>query len=605
MTSLDVAHASIRAALAHSAASAPDKVAVSRAGVQLTYAEWHARASRAATALAERTEPGAVVLVHLSEDRLDAVVGVVAAVLAGCRALPMSDRFAPAEVQRVADEYGARLVVVDDSTADRVAPAAGYEVVPLADLEASAPDEPADPEREPSGGCLVYTSGTTGMPRAVLCPYESLTYWLSWQPNYGRSGVLHPFPFDSSAGVGAIMFALTRGPVVQVPMFDAGAFTEAMRRFRPSELMVIPAQARTLTRPAARAALAQAGTESVATVTVTAAPADDQLVEDLRDLFPRAVVINSYSSTEAGSAATNLLYPPREPAGAGAGFPRPEVIEGAICVGYPNESTQIRILDEEMNPVPEGAVGEVWLRAADRTAREYASPLDPAERPVFQDGWVRTGDLGRLDRTGALHLAGRASDTINVGGRNVSAQEIEAALRRHPAVVDVAVVGVPEPGLGEEVAAVVVAQGLVRERDLRAFAAERLSPYQVPRHVLLAPALPMNAMGKVLKRELRAQLLELVRAGEPAAEPSAGTAPAGDVRQTVAAMWSQMLPAADPDANFFEVGTSLKALEMAVRLTDELGAEVSALDIFDFPTREALGAELARRAAEPDHHRPA
>jgi acyl-coenzyme A synthetase/AMP-(fatty) acid ligase len=166
---------------------------------------------------------------------------------------------------------------------------------------------------------------------------------------------------------------------------------------------------------------------------------------------------------------------------------------------------ELVVRDQAGRPVPLGEVGEVWLRSP--YPRRYLDD-DAASASTFQDGWVRMGDLGRLDGEGYLYLVDRDSDVIKSGADKVSTLQVEAALHEHPRVAEAAVVGVPHPVLGVVVAAAVVARpgtdpaDLALER-LRGFLLDRLARYEMPTHVLLLERLPRNAAGKVLKGELR------------------------------------------------------------------------------------------------------
>jgi acyl-CoA synthetase (AMP-forming)/AMP-acid ligase II len=167
---------------------------------------------------------------------------------------------------------------------------------------------------------------------------------------------------------------------------------------------------------------------------------------------------------------------------------------------------ELRFVDEDDKDLPAGEVGEILLRMPGREREYYDNPEATAQ--TWQEGWLRTGDLGRLDADGYLYIVGRKKDVIIRGGNNIYAQDVESVLHDHPDVVEAAVVGIPHAVLGEDVAAAVVlgAGATASPEDIREFCAERLADYKVPRRVEFVDELPRNATGKVVKAELRGRL---------------------------------------------------------------------------------------------------
>jgi acyl-CoA synthetase (AMP-forming)/AMP-acid ligase II len=206
--------------------------------------------------------------------------------------------------------------------------------------------------------------------------------------------------------------------------------------------------------------------------------------------LPGAVVLNSYGMTEGGHATFSM-----DPEGSRT---RP----GAV--GRPRPPTEVQIVDEAGTPNPVGAVGEVLTRNPNGHREYYKDPEATAR--MWEGGWLHTGDLGYLDADGYLYIVGRKKEMIVRGGMNVYADDVEAALQAHPAVVEAAVVGVPHDVLGEDVAAyVVVRPGETLSRDeLGRFVGERLADYKVPRQISFLAELPRNAGGKVMKALLNA-----------------------------------------------------------------------------------------------------
>ena len=172
--------------------------------------------------------------------------------------------------------------------------------------------------------------------------------------------------------------------------------------------------------------------------------------------------------------------------------------------GVARPGTDVRVLGADDSELPPGEVGEVCVRGGAVMLGYWQRPEATAE--ALRNGWLHTGDLGRMDDHGYLFLLDRAKDMIITGGSNVYAVEVEAALATHPAVHEVAVVGIPDRTWGELVVAVVVARGEADEAALAAHCAAHLAGYKRPRRFVLRDSLPRNAYGKVLKRQLRDEL---------------------------------------------------------------------------------------------------
>ncbi|MFP5375509.1 MAG: AMP-binding enzyme [Acidimicrobiia bacterium] len=265
----------------------------------------------------------------------------------------------------------------------------------------------------------------------------------------------------------------------------------------------------------------------------------------------------------------------------------------------------MRVVDEAGEAVPPGTAGEVWLRRRGTPPRWYLDDPEATAR-TFVDGWVRTGDLGRLDGDGVLHLVGRAKDLIITGGSNVSPVEVENVLFEHPGVADAAVLGVPHAVLGEDVAAAVVLRSpAVPVRELQDLVRSRLAEHKVPHHVVVVDRLPRNPSGKVVKDELRARLAA-ARAGTGKAAPAGPRSPTEAV---VASVWAAVLevPEVGPDDDFFALGGhSLAAAQIAARLADALGVDLGPAAVFESPTVAELAraAEAAGGAAPAAARRP-
>ena len=209
--------------------------------------------------------------------------------------------------------------------------------------------------------------------------------------------------------------------------------------------------------------------------------------------MPDALVSNNYGMTEAGAAYCIM--------------PKGEAVRRPGSVGMPAPPAEVRCVDEAGNEVPGGEIGQILLRMPGRPREYFGDPA--ASAATWVDGWLRTGDLGRLDEDGYLYIVGRTKDVIIRGGNNIHAADVEHTIVSHDDVLEAAVVGVPHTVLGEDLAAFVVPRiGRVVDTDaLRAYCLKMLADYKVPRRWYVVEELPRNATGKVLKAELIGRLV--------------------------------------------------------------------------------------------------
>ncbi|MFV2020627.1 class I adenylate-forming enzyme family protein [Micromonospora sp. LOL_023] len=483
----------------------PERVAIEVHGVdQLTFAAWQAGARAvAATLHADGIAAGdRVGLVFGARDWTGYAVAYCGVLLAGAVAVPLSDRLAPSQLAYALRHCDARLVIHGPLAAGVTAAGPptppGVAVRTVADLVAdgsssvgsgSVGSGSAAEVRPDDLAQILYTSGTTGQPKGVGASHANL---VAGAPTQARrlalahsQRFLHAFPIGTNAGQTMLFNALT-----------AKATASTMARFTPARfarLVAAPGTGTVFLVPSMAIELLDSGalrgrdTSGVVLIGSTAAALPPAVAARLAATFPAATIVNYYSSTEAAPAQTVMIYDPGRRAAVG------RAVDG-----------QLRIADEQGSPLPPGSVGQVWLRCAH--PRAYYRD-EGANRATFQDGWVRMGDLGRLDADGYLYLADRHQDMIKSGAFKISTLEVEAALHEHPAVAEAAVLAVPHPVLGAAVAAVVVPRPDLTGTDLtlasvRAFLADRLADHQLPARLVLTEALPRNEAGKVLKRQL-------------------------------------------------------------------------------------------------------
>jgi len=423
---------------------------------------------------------------------------------AGGVAVPLCVAHPPPELAHVIDDSKPERIVADPQFASRLRDLASARGLPLstpAELSSAPPVQlPAiDASRS---ALLIYTSGTTGKPKAVITTHAIFDAQLraivrAWELS-AEDRLLHVLPLHHLHGVlNALNAPLYAGACVEfMPQFDAA---EVLARFRSAPHLSVFMGVPTMYAKLAQAAEALPESEreqlrsalSAFRVLISGSAALPVSLLARFEALSGHVLLERYGMTELGMALGNPLRAERRPG----------------TVGVPFPDVEARIVDESGQALPEGSQGELQLRGPNVFAGYFGKP--EATRAAFtEDGFFRTGDVAVVER-GYYRLLGRASvDIIKSGGFKISALEIEETLREHPAIAEVAVVGLPDPEWGERVAAAVVlhAQQQLTLEQLREFGKERLATYKVPSRLFCLPALPRNVMGKVEKPALVAQL---------------------------------------------------------------------------------------------------
>ncbi|MFI5053939.1 MAG: AMP-binding protein, partial [Acidimicrobiia bacterium] len=350
---------------------------------------------------------------------------------------------------------------------------------------------------------LFYTSGTTGRPKGAMLTHGNLAFvtasWLAdLTPMTEGDITLHAAPLSHGAGFHALATTArgARHVIPQQASFDPAGIVTLLEHEGVTNTWMVPTQIVMLvdalgdTRPELPA---------LRHVVYGGAPFAPAELKRALAVFG-SVFVQLFGQGETPMTATVL--PASDHAAALAGD-RPERLSSA---GFARPGMDVRILGEDGRELPPGEVGEACVRGPAVMLGYWNRPEATAE--ALHDGWLHTGDLGRLDEHGYLYLLDRAKDLIISGGSNVYAVEVEAALADHPMVREVAVVGLPDRTWGEVVTAVVVSEspGAATEAALAEHCATVLAGYKRPRRYTFRDTLPRNAYGKVLKRELRAEL---------------------------------------------------------------------------------------------------
>ena len=358
---------------------------------------------------------------------------------------------------------------------------------------ADAPDgPPAAPPAPDELACLVYTSGTTGRPKGVRLLHRHLaanTRALveAWRVT-ADDRLLHVLPVFHVHGLFvALTTTLVAGGRVSFAAFEPAATWDALRSGGLTVFMAVPTLYHRLVEHAVAHGLDARLPDALRLCTSGSAPLRPDVAEAFQALTGRRL-LERYGMTEVGMAASQPYDGPRK--------------EGSVGPALPGVGLRV-VGPEGGAPLPAGTRGEVQITGHSVCDGYWDRP--EATAALFTaDGWLRSGDLGHLDADGHLHLAGRLKELVISGGFNITPREVEAVLETHPDIAEVAVCGLPDPDLGEVVAAGVVPRpGTAPEAEaLRDWAREKLSAYKLPRRVLVLDELPRTPLGKVQKAEL-------------------------------------------------------------------------------------------------------
>ncbi|HET9728062.1 MAG TPA: AMP-binding protein [Acidimicrobiia bacterium] len=470
--------------LEHAARTAPNAVAATLDDGTLTFGELDAQANRIANGLRGLWVGRGDRVLWWGDTSLEAI-GVFAAVAKiGAVFAPLNARASVSELAPVAEYAQPRLLLCDAAHGDAAAELARTTDVPFAlDIPHGATEVDATELGERDPHVIFFTSGSTGRPKGVVLSHRA--NWLRTFPGAtttaGGAGTVCMFPLFHMAGWTIAMGTWqARRPVHFVRVPDADSLVATAQRHRAARMYCIPAVwARILERGVRGdelAALEEADTGTSAT--------PPELLRALKDALPHTRTRVFYGSTEAGPGlqlADGDLF--RKPG----------------SVGVPQPGVDVRITD----------AGEVCMRSAFLMDEYFNDPAATAE--VLRDGWYHTGDLGVRDDDGYVSIIGRARDVIRSGGETIAPGEVEDVVRTHPAIAEVAVVGVPDPQWGETVTAVVVVHPGAAAPDvdtLRAHCQDRLAPAKQPRRVVQVEALPRTAATGQVQRALIVERLQ-------------------------------------------------------------------------------------------------
>ena len=487
----------------------PNATALRFLGNTVTWDRLQGRVSALADGLSRRGVGFGDRVMILMLNRTEFFESVLAVNTLGAIAVPLNFRLTPAEIAFLVEDCEAGVMITEAVLAPvatgvrDIQPLLNTIIVAAASTDDGAfgyedlinetgdPHEPVDVPND-SPALIMYTSGTTGRPKGAVLTHTNLTgqtmtglYTNGAEINsdVGFVGV----PFFHIAGIGSMLTSMLLGvPTVIYPLgaFDPGQLLDVLAAEKVTGIFLVPAQWQAV------CAEQQARPRDLRLRVMSwgAAPAPDALLREMSATFPATQILAAFGQTEMSPVTCMLLGE--------------DAIRKRGSVGKVIPTVAARVVDENMNDVPVGEVGEIVYRAPTLMSGYWNNPAATAE--AFAGGWFHSGDLVRMDEDGYVWVVDRKKDMIISGGENIYCAEVENVLAGHPGIVEVAVIGRAHEKWGEvPIAVAAVTDDHLRLDDLDGFLTERLARYKHPKALEIVDALPRNPAGKVLKTELR------------------------------------------------------------------------------------------------------
>ncbi len=417
--------------------------------------------------------------------------------MAGCTVVPFNARAGADTVAHVCQDAALKLLVTDAEP-----PAGVPKSLPVVQANSPAfvqwlshaPAPMAQTDAE-STAIVLYTSGSTGRPKGVMLSHRSQIAIVDGLAQPAVRGFLERGPCIVAAPLfhmnglvfSELAFAIG-GEIVLMPRFDAQAFIRALADYRVTVLSGVPTMVALLAQE--RELLASVDLSSVELVMIGSAPLSETVLAQASEIFPRAAIINSYGTTEIGAGILGA-HP--------AGLPRP-----TKSIGYPSSHAEIRLVD---GGAPDEGVFEI--RSPANMSGYLNLPEVTAQK--MRGGWINTGDIMRRDENGFLYFVGRADDMFVCSGENIYPGEVERLLERHPAILEVCIVPLPDDIRGQiPVAFVVVRPGAtLSDQDVKGYVIANAAPHLYPRRVCFLDKMPLSGVNKIDRHVLKSRARDL------------------------------------------------------------------------------------------------
>ncbi len=565
----------------------PDALAVVYEGEHLTYYELNRRANQLAHYLREKGVCAEVKVGLCVERSLEMIIGLVGVMKAGGAYLPLDVNYPPERLAYMIEDAGCRVIVSNQYLVEKLS-RTDAEVVRLdADwVEVSKrSDEELSPRVSPDGlAYVIYTSGSTGRPKGAMISHSAIQNRLAWmQEAYGLNQtdrVMQKTPYSFDVSVWEFFWPLLTGAQLVMALPEehksSAYLVNKIIEEEITTLHFVPSMLQQFLR--------EPGSEKCKSIRRVISSGEALSKECEREFFGKleTELHNLYGPTEAAVDVTSWECVPGQES-------------GSVPIGRPINNIQIYVLDKQVEAVPVGVTGEIYiagvglgrgyLNRSDLTAEKFkANPFARGER------MYRTGDLGRYKRDGSIEYLGRIDHQVKIRGYRIELGEIEAVLNEHPAVAQVVVLArEDEPG-EKRLVGYVVGDREVSSKELREYLQERLPDYMVPGAILQLEAMPLTANGKIDRRALPKP--EMSGAGREYVGPRTA------VEEIVSGIWAEVLRVERVGItdNFFELGGhSLLATQVVSRVRKVFGVEVSLRSLFTHPTAAAMASEVEQQ----------